>query len=90
MLFVLSFILTRQTFFSRGLIYAHTVLKGSGVLQITWLLGNEPHLSKVWKPEVRMLRVAGMFNVKMNERAEEKVLRAVAGEDAEGVMFFHM
>ena len=84
-LLFLSFILTGQPFFSGGLIHSHTVLEGSGILQLTWLLGNEPHLSRVGNPEVHSLRKAGMFDVQMNDRAEEKLLRVLVGDDTDEV-----
>lgn len=56
------------------------------MLELIWLLENEPHLSKVRNPEVQTLRAAGMFEVHMSERAEEKVLRALTEEeDAEDI-----
>ena len=82
MVFLLSFIFIGQPF-SKGLVHSHTVLEGSGVLQLTWLLGNEPHLSHVGNPKVQALRTAGMFDVQMNERAEEKLLRVLGEEETE-------
>ena len=84
-LFLLSFYLIGQPFFSRGLVHAHTVLEDAGMLQLTWLLGNEHHLSKVENPDTQTLRAAGMFDVQMNERAEEKVLQALQSSDLEDI-----
>ena len=41
----------------------HVGLDTSGVLQVAWLLGNEPHLAKVEEPNLEALRVAGMYEV---------------------------
>ena len=35
----------------------------SGVLQIAWLLGNEPRLAEVKQPDLDTLRVAGMYEI---------------------------
>ena len=51
----------------------HKLFDNAGILQLTWLLGNEPHLASVPRPELLALRVAGMFDIHMGERADGKV-----------------
>lgn len=53
----------------------------AGVLQLTWILGNEPHLRRVHEPSSQTLREAGMFEVKMSERMQNKMYEAVERED---------
>ncbi|KAJ7242139.1 hypothetical protein B0H12DRAFT_1236803 [Mycena haematopus] len=52
---------------------AHPMVESAGILQITWLLGGEPHLAVVKNPELGALRAAGMFEVEMSEHGREKV-----------------
>lgn len=61
-------------------------LDSAGILQATWLLGNEPHLAKVETPTLHALRVAGMFEVQSgrNTTDPEKAY-GTAGEEDEGV-----
>ena len=49
----------------------HLAVDSAGVLQITWLLGREPHLADVARPELQALRAAGMFDVQMGVRDAE-------------------
>ncbi|GJE88180.1 hypothetical protein PsYK624_042630 [Phanerochaete sordida] len=51
---------------------ASTTVDSAGILQITWLLGHEPHLAEVEKPELEALRAAGMFEAQMREHEREK------------------
>lgn len=74
-LLLLSFALTGWPFSAKDPSRFDTVLENAGILQLTWLLGNEPHFSEVTNPQVIVLRAVGMFDVQMNERAEEKLLR---------------
>ena len=41
----------------------------AGILQLTWLLGTEPNLADVGNPDVGALRKAGMFDIRMSEKA---------------------
>ena len=74
---------------------AHAITASAGVLQITWLLGREPHLAKVAFPESQALRAAGMFEVQMSDRNEERMhlgsasLRRCAGktESTDEILF---
>ena len=50
-------------------------LDSIGILQLTWLLGNEPHLANVELPDLQALRRAGMFPIQMSERVEERMYR---------------
>ena len=43
-----------------------------GILQITWLLGNDDHFIGIQKPELQALRKAGMFDVELCEMVQEK------------------
>ena len=36
-------------------------LENTGILEITWLLGNDGHFAGIQKPETQILRRAGMF-----------------------------
>ena len=42
-------------------------IDNAGVLQLTWLVGDEPHLRDVVKPTETELRKAGMFDIHMGE-----------------------
>lgn len=66
-LMVLSLALIRQPLASAN-DPAHTraVVQSAGVLQLTWLLGHEPHIATVPEPDVHALRVAGMFDVQLS------------------------
>ena len=65
-----------------------------GMLQLTWLLGNEPHLRCVRRPESQALREAGMFEIEIGERLREKMedpgkengLDGSSQDDNEGVV----
>ncbi|GJE91559.1 hypothetical protein PsYK624_077090 [Phanerochaete sordida] len=46
------------------------VVDSGGLLQYTWLLGNEPHLAHVDSPELDNLRAAGMFDVSMGDHVK--------------------
>lgn len=48
-------------------------IDGAGVLQLTWLLGNEAHLNRAREPNSTALREASMFEVRMSERAGDKL-----------------
>ncbi|KAJ3556886.1 hypothetical protein NM688_g1777 [Phlebia brevispora] len=59
-LFVLAVVLVaRSGAFARNVIYNDV----SGLLPVLWLLGNEPGLTAVEKPDVDALRAAGMYEV---------------------------
>ena len=59
LLLVLAAVLIRRTHYPE---YPQG-LDTSGVLQIAWLLGNEPRLATVQRPDLNALRVAGMYEV---------------------------
>ncbi|EKM54969.1 uncharacterized protein PHACADRAFT_208510 [Phanerochaete carnosa HHB-10118-sp] len=42
---------------------ARATVDSAGLLQITWLLGHEPHIAAVATPELEALRAAGMFEL---------------------------
>ncbi|KAI0750551.1 hypothetical protein BC629DRAFT_1598872 [Irpex lacteus] len=47
-------------------------LNAAGILQLTWLLGNESHFAGIRRPERQELRQAGLFDVQMSARAKRK------------------
>ena len=55
--------------FVRRMQHSHTNLgvDTSGVLQVAWLFGGEPRLSKVEEPDLEVLRVAGMYRIDPEE-----------------------
>lgn len=59
-------------------------IDSAGILQITWLLGNEEHLATVQVPEVETLRAAGMFEVEMS-RGERGAAYALKNETSDTV-----
>lgn len=63
-----------------------SVFDSAGVLELTWLFGNEPALAKVRHPTLRALRAAGMYEVQLSERAQEKVYLAEEIDRAESVL----
>ena len=71
MLFILTFFLSSARRAERG----SNDLTNTGILQITWLLGNDSHFATVQKPETQILREAGMFEVEMDAMAQEKMNR---------------
>ena len=58
-------------------------LEDTGILQITWLLGNDSHFARIQKPETQILRRAGMFEVEMDEMVREKMVRVQSLDDCE-------
>ena len=52
-------------------------IANAGILQLTWLLGSEPHISAVRRPELDLLREAGLFEVNMANK--------MRGEDLEEI-----
>lgn len=68
-LLLLAFALSRQPSASDDPSQTRNLIQSAGVLQLTWLLGNEPHIAKVKEPELRSLRMAGMFDIQMSERS---------------------
>lgn len=49
------------------------VADSGGLLQYTWLIGNEPHLANVESPELENLRAAGMFDVQISDRVRKRL-----------------
>ncbi|KAI0788914.1 hypothetical protein BC629DRAFT_1440116 [Irpex lacteus] len=68
-LFLITFLLSRRPLRSGG----SSKLRVIGILQLTWLLGNESHLVDVRKPDHQKLRKAGLFYVQMSARAQQKM-----------------
>lgn len=94
-LLLLSLALVRQPSVppANGSSHSRTAVKSAGVLQLTWLLGNEPHIASVEKPELHALRAAGMFDVQLSEMSrpmfngsgkdeQEALLTAVSESDS--------
>lgn len=48
-------------------------LDAAGILQLTWLLGNDGHFTGIRKPDLHGLRRAGMFKVQMSAWAQDKI-----------------
>ncbi|GJE98953.1 hypothetical protein PsYK624_151910 [Phanerochaete sordida] len=61
-LLLLAILLIRSPSSSSRSSLGRAVIDSAGVLEITWLLGNEPHISSVAHPEREALRSAGMFD----------------------------
>ncbi|GJE99694.1 hypothetical protein PsYK624_159650 [Phanerochaete sordida] len=58
---------------SRGPAIDRAGIDSAGILQITWLLGNEPHIAAVGSPRLGALRTAGMFELNAGGGGPEKV-----------------
>lgn len=76
MLFVSSWLLIRQT----GPTQLHAGLDSTGILQLTWLLGQEPaiaeRMAEVEEPQANELRAAGTaFEVNFSDSAREGLIR---------------
>ncbi len=56
-------------------------LNSAGILQLTWLLGNESHFSEITRPDIQELRRAGLFDVQMSAWVESKARRGSADYD---------
>lgn len=81
LLLVLSVILTRVHSSSLRSVDTRAAVDYAGVLQLTWILGNEPHMRHVREPSSQMLREAGMFEVKMSDRMQDKMYEAVEKDE---------
>lgn len=57
-------------------------LDTAGILQLTWLLGNNSHLSSIARPTQRILREAGMFDIQLSVRMQKKMAKAVGNYEA--------
>lgn len=57
-------------------------LDTAGILQLTWLLGNNSHLSFIARPTQRILREAGMFDIQLSVRMQKKMAKAVGNYEA--------
>ena len=58
-------------------------LENTGILEITWLLGNDGHFAGIQKPETQILRRAGMFEVEMDAMVRKKMVRIQSLDDCE-------
>ncbi|GJE98956.1 hypothetical protein PsYK624_151940 [Phanerochaete sordida] len=76
-LLLLAILLIRSPSSSNQSSLGRADIDSAGILQITWLLGNEPHISSVAHPELEALRTAGMFDLDSSEH--EKVYNPVDG-----------
>lgn len=80
-LLLLSLVLVRQPLASSNdSSHMRAVVQSAGVLQLTWLLGNEPHIAEVPEPDLHALRVAGMFDVQLSAPRPSGV--ALGGSEA--------
>ena len=61
LLFIVAALLVRRT--KRHRDDLDLELDAAGVLQLTWLLGNEPRLLQVDQPGLDTLRAAGMYEI---------------------------
>ncbi|KAI0089620.1 hypothetical protein BDY19DRAFT_114224 [Irpex rosettiformis] len=52
-------------------------LDAAGILQLTWLLGNERHFAGIPKPDRQELRKAGMFDVQISTWVKRKTVQAM-------------
>ena len=57
---------------SRSSYDSDVAFDNAGILQLVWLLGTEPHLADISRPDVSALRKAGMFEVRMSEKAARR------------------
>lgn len=71
-LLVLSFLMIRVPSSAQTLFIHGADVTTGGVLQYSWLLGNEPHLVRVDSPELHELRAAGMFEVRMGDQLQKR------------------
>lgn len=56
--------------------YPHHDIDSAGILQLTWLVGNEAHLRRLATPTETVLRKSGMFEVDLGETLRRKALHA--------------
>ena len=71
MIFLLFLILLRP-YCTLTTISSPVALETPGILQLTWLFGPEPTISRVHVLETTLLRCAGMFNVDMGTILAQK------------------
>ena len=71
-LLALSAYLTYVPSHLRAAYDADVAFDSAGILQLVWLLGAEPRLADIRKPDVGALRKAGMFGVRMSEKAAQR------------------
>ncbi len=50
-------------------------LNNTGILQLTWLLGNEIRFAGIRRPDTLELRRAGLFDLQMSALVEDKANR---------------
>lgn len=55
-------------------------IDSAGILQLTWLVGNEAHLKRLVKPTETVLRQCGMFEVDLGETLRRKTFQADDGD----------
>lgn len=83
-LLVLSVMLTRipSTHYKPS-----TAVSSTGILQFTWLLGTEPRLHEVERPDLHELRRAGLFDVEFRDMKLARRVRSGSGErDRDGLL----
>ncbi|GJE84278.1 hypothetical protein PsYK624_003540 [Phanerochaete sordida] len=72
-LLILALLMIRRPARERAAVDSYVEIDSGGLLQYTWLLGNEPHLAQVSSPELANLRAAGMFDVNIGDRVRRRV-----------------
>lgn len=71
----ISCLLFALTFPLSGGLKRHEItndLDAAGILQLTWLLGNESRFAGIRRPDRQELRQAGLFDVQVSNWAEQK------------------
>ncbi|GJE91632.1 hypothetical protein PsYK624_077820 [Phanerochaete sordida] len=72
-LLVVAILVIRVPASARAAFDPDVSIDSGGLLQYTWLLGNEPHLAEVEHPELENLRAAGMFDVHVGDRLKRRL-----------------
>ena len=69
-------------------------LDSAGILQLTWLLGNDDHFVEIERPEQQTLRRAGMFDVQMStwvkQRIELKSVKTLSSSRTANLAFIEL
>lgn len=73
-LLALSILVTHVPASARAAFDPKSVVDNGGLLQYTWLLGNEPHLADIASPDLDKLREAGMFDIHMGDEVKKRML----------------
>lgn len=64
-----------------------TAVSSTGILQFTWLLGTEPRLHDVERPDLDALRRAGLFDVEFRDmRLARRVKSEPADTNGDGLL----